>query len=146
MTVMIGQYEVAYFIILTVYGVHTQWTGFHQIIMQTICVFENSRWWCRDTEAVNALSQSWQGENNWMVSPPKLINKVINKMKSVRALGIIVVPVWKLVPYWPLLHGKRYVKDQMLLTENSVVPDKGQNGIFAKSLNFRMMAFRVSFS
>ena len=95
---------------------------------------------------MNAFSQSWQGENNWMVPPPKRINKVINKMKSVRALGIIVVPVWKSAPYWPFLHGKRYVKDQMLLTENSVVPDKGQNGIFAKSLNFRMMAFRVSFS
>ena len=50
------------------------------------------------------------------------------------------------MPYWSLLHVKRYVKDQMLLTENSVVPGKGQNGIFAKSLNFRMMAFRVSFS
>ena len=37
---MIGQYEVAFFIILTVYGVHTEWTGFHQIMMQTICVFK----------------------------------------------------------------------------------------------------------
>ena len=64
---------------------------------------------------MNAFSQSWQGENNWMAPPPKLINKVINKMKSVRALGIIVVPVWKSVPYWPLLHGKRYVKDQMFV-------------------------------
>ena len=81
-----------------------------------------------------------------MVPPPKLINKVINKMKSDRALGTIVVPVWKSVPYWSLLHGKRYVKDQMLLTENSVVPGKDQNEIFAKSLNLRMMVVRISFS
>ena len=110
------------------------------------CLRFNSRWWCRNTEAVNAFSQSWQGENNWMVPPPKLVNKVINKMKSDRAMGTLVVPAWKSAPYWPLLHSKCYVKDQMVLTENAVVPGKGQNGIFAKSSNFKMMAFRISFS
>ena len=42
---------------------------------------------------MNAFSQSWQVENNWTVPPPKLISKVINKMKSDRALGTIVVSV-----------------------------------------------------
>ena len=29
----------------------------------------NSRFWCPGTEAVDAFSVSWAGENNWLVSP-----------------------------------------------------------------------------
>ncbi|KAK3087671.1 hypothetical protein FSP39_008985 [Pinctada imbricata] len=95
----------------------------------TKCIRFNSRWWCRNTEGVNAFSQNWQGENNWFVPPPKLVNKVINKMKTDHAEGTLVIPNWRSAPYWPLLQDKWYVKDSMWLAPSSVISGKGNNGI-----------------
>ena len=111
----------------------------------TKCIRFNSRWWCRNTEGVNAFSQNWQGENNWIVPPPKLVNKVINKMKTDHAEGTLVIPSWRSAPYWPLLQDKWYAKDSLWLTSHSVVPGKGNNGIFSNSPFLRMIAFRISF-
>ena len=40
----------------------------------------NSRFWCPGTEAVDAFSVSWAGENNWLVPPIFLIPRVLNHM------------------------------------------------------------------
>jgi hypothetical protein len=53
----------------------------------TQCVRFNSPIWCPGTEAVDAFSQYWGRENNWLVPPPSLISRVLNKMKRDKAYG-----------------------------------------------------------
>ena len=63
----------------------------------------NSRWWCPGTEAVDTFSQNWAKECNWLVPPPRLILKTLNKMQKDKAKGTLVVPMWRSAPFWPFL-------------------------------------------
>ena len=67
------------------------------------CIRFNSRVWCVGSEAVDALAQTWSGELNWWVPPPKLIAKCVNKIVSEKASGTLVIPVWEPAPFWPLI-------------------------------------------
>ena len=63
----------------------------------------NSRFWCPCTEAVDAFSFSWAGENNWLVPPIFLIPKVLNHMAALGGRPTLVVPAWPSAPFWPLI-------------------------------------------
>ncbi|VDI63461.1 Hypothetical predicted protein [Mytilus galloprovincialis] len=39
----------------------------------TKCSRFNSKCWCKNTEAIDAFSQNWFGENNWLVPPPNVV-------------------------------------------------------------------------
>ena len=51
-----------------------------------------SRWWCPGTEAVDAFTVSWGGENNWLVPPVFLIPRVISHMKVGKEQGTLIIP------------------------------------------------------
>ena len=90
----------------------------------TKCDRFNSRWLCHGTEAVNAFSQSWRGEHSWLVLPPKQICKVINKMKVERANGTLVVPMWKLAPFFAYAKTEKVSSNKnifLILTQWPVV-------------------------
>ena len=63
----------------------------------------NSRFWCPRTEAVDAFSVSWAGENNWLVPPIFLIPRVLNHMFALDGHGTLVVPAWPSASFWPLI-------------------------------------------
>ena len=63
----------------------------------------NSRFWCPGTEAVDAFSVSWAGENNWLIPPIFLIPKVLNHMVAFASHATLVVPAWPSAPFWPLI-------------------------------------------
>jgi hypothetical protein len=67
------------------------------------CVRFNSKIWFWGTESVDCFSVNWSGENNWIVPPPRLINSVLKKLNKDRAKGVLVVPVWRSAPFWPVL-------------------------------------------
>lgn len=70
------------------------------------CVRFNSKYWCPNTECVDAC---WKGENNWLVPPPNLITKAINKLVADKAKAKLIVPEWKSAPFWPILYdGKKF--------------------------------------
>lgn len=56
------------------------------------CERFNSKYWCPGTEAVDAFTQVWVSENNWLVPPPSYIPRVINKMIAERATGTLIIP------------------------------------------------------
>ena len=56
------------------------------------CIRFNSRWWVPGTEAVNAMEESWVGENNWAVPPPRLILNCIRKIENEQADCTLIVP------------------------------------------------------
>ena len=115
------------------------------------CIRFNSRVWCVGSEAVDALAQTWSGELNWWVPPPKLIAKCVNKIVSEKASGTLVIPVWESAPFWPLISEnsvfRDFVKDHRLLPQVNVIKaGKGNNGIFAEEpLKFKMIALKISF-
>ena len=62
----------------------------------------NSLFWAPGSEAVNAFSQNWAGENNWLVPPIYLISSVIRHLLACNASGTIIVPFWPSAHFWSL--------------------------------------------
>ena len=63
----------------------------------------NSRCWNPGSDAVDAFTVDWSGENNWWCPPIGLIPRVIRHAQACRAKGSIVVPLWPSAPFWPML-------------------------------------------
>ena len=63
----------------------------------------NSRFLQPGTEAVDAFSQDWSTENNWLVPPTVLIGRSLSHLRDRKAIGTLIVPMWKSAQFWPLL-------------------------------------------
>ena len=63
----------------------------------------NSRCWNPGSEAVDAFTVNWGGENNWWCPPIELIPRVICHARACKAVGTLIVPSWPSAPFWPLL-------------------------------------------
>ena len=63
----------------------------------------NSKYWCPGCEAVDAFSQDWHGDTNWLVLPVYLASSTIRHAEGCRASGTLLLPYWQSAPYWPLL-------------------------------------------
>ncbi|XP_060081899.1 uncharacterized protein LOC132561188 [Ylistrum balloti] len=116
------------------------------------CVRFNSKWWCPGTEAVDAFTVRWQGVNNWLVPPPRLVCGVVSKMRDEGAYGTIIVPHWRSAAYWHLLCPKdgafdSFIVDYRILPSRKVtLRGRGNNGCFGASiLGFDMLALRLDF-
>ena len=64
----------------------------------------NSRFWNPGCEAVDAFSQNWSGENNWLVPPVYLIASTVRHLLASKAPGTLIAPAWPSAPFWPLLY------------------------------------------
>ena len=88
----------------------------------------------------------WTNEINWVVPPPKMVANVIHKMIREKSHGILIVPIWKSAPYWPLLTSshkyKSFVSDTIVFQkETHVCPGLGNNGMFTDTkISFQMIA------
>lgn len=69
----------------------------------------NSRCWTHGSEAVDAFTVNWVGENTWLCPPIGLIPRVVCHAQTCKASGTLVVPVWPAAPFGlcsaPLVHG-----------------------------------------
>ena len=63
----------------------------------------NSRFWSPGSEAVDAFTCSWVGENNWWCPPVYLVPRVIRHAQNTKANGTLIIPQWLSSPFWPLL-------------------------------------------
>ena len=63
----------------------------------------NSRFWNPNSENIDALTETWSGENNWLVPPISLIAKTIMHLRASKAMGTLIIPRWLSAPFWPLL-------------------------------------------
>ena len=120
--------------------------------LNTHCRRFNSRWWCPGTEGIDAFSQDWSNDCNWLVPPPRLILRALMKMQKDKAIGTIVVPLWKSSPFWPFVVAEPDIFHSFV-TAREVLPDKnvirkgyGNNGIFAENpLKFNLIALNIVF-
>ena len=63
----------------------------------------NSRCWSPGSEAVDAFTVDWGKENNWVCPPISLIPRIIRHAQVCMARATMLVPVWTMAPFWPLL-------------------------------------------
>jgi hypothetical protein len=63
----------------------------------------NSRFYQPGSEAVDAFTQNWHYDNNWLFPPPVYLPRVISHIKACHAEGTLIVPLWKSSSYWTLL-------------------------------------------
>ena len=117
------------------------------------CIRFNSEKWAPGAEAINSMSVSWKHELNWWVPPPKNGMAVVKKIVEEKASGVLILPVWRSAPYWPLLFPngqqadfivniKYFVSDRNIF----VTVGRTKRGIFGnKKYNVKMMALCVRF-
>ena len=116
------------------------------------CICLNSKHLCIGCEGVDALAQTWSGELNWWVPPPKLVCHCLNKIVSEKACGTLIAPMWQSAPFWPLIcndHGifRDFTKDHKILPQENVISaGQGNNGVFASEpLKFKLIALKIGF-
>lgn len=113
----------------------------------------NSRYFQPGTSGVNAFSQDWQYDNNWLCPPVYLTCKVLKHLRACNAQGTLIVPVWKSAHFWPLLcadgvHWNGFIHDWLVLPNHPklFLKCKAQNCIFGnKPLRFATVALRIDF-
>ena len=113
----------------------------------------NTRFYQPGTEAVDAFTQDCGFDNNWLVPPVCLVDKVIAHLRACKAAGSLVVPMWKSSYFWIILcadgvHWSPFVQDWLLLPQSDrlFVRGKTKNRLFGtKNLSFRVVALRVNF-
>jgi hypothetical protein len=115
----------------------------------------NSRCWSPGSEAVDAFTVNWEGENNWWCPPMFLIPRVLRHAQVCRARGTLVVPVWRSVPFWPLLCQFQkiffapFVRDERELPRvaNLFLPGRSGACLFNGLVpNTRVLALKCNFS
>ena len=82
--------------------------GFHTVDCFVSCYNKQisrfyNRLWSPGAEEVNVFTVDWQGEVCWWVPPLHLVMRVVKHVRRCMATGMLVVPVWKSAPYWPVL-------------------------------------------
>ncbi|XP_067041129.1 uncharacterized protein [Acropora muricata] len=113
-----------------------------------------SRFYQPGTEAVDAFTQNWDGENNWILPPFSQISRVIAHAAACKAVGTLVIPVWKSSYFWLLLcedgkHLNAFVRDWVILPKfkNLFIKGKAKNHLFgSKVLSFSVVALRLNFN
>ena len=60
----------------------------------------NSQFFQPGCEAVDAFSQDWGYDNNWLCPPVRLIVRVLKHMEACLARGTLILPVWKSSFFW----------------------------------------------
>ena len=109
--------------------------------------------------AVDALSQDWQGENNWLCPLVSMIVDVIRHARACLSVGTLIVPEWPSAFFWPLLKPQpssfaSFVTEVVSLPKMSdlIIPGPGQEvfysgkpTVFFGCPKFSMLALRINF-
>ena len=62
----------------------------------------NSKFYCPGTSHVNAFTDDWSNDLNWLCPPISSIGSVIRHLKLCKAKGALLVPVWPSSYFWLL--------------------------------------------
>lgn len=72
---------------------------------------------CPGRAGIDAFKFSWRSEFCWWVPPPHLITKVIRKIETETARGVLIIPEWKSSAFWPKIEqdfASVYFKENIL--------------------------------
>ena len=114
----------------------------------------NSRCWNPGSDAVDTFTVNWGAENNWWCPPVDLIPRVIVNAQACNDGGTLIVPEWKISPFWPVLHPAMekfadFVLEiqELPLSEFLILPGVSGCTLFNSKLpNTRVLALHCDFS
>ena len=113
----------------------------------------NSRFWNPGSEAVDAFTCDWSGENNWWCPPIYLIPRVLGHAQETHAEGTLIIPQWPSAPFWPMLFASESKVSQNIMTteiidKEQVIIRRGGSGgrLFSKEPNTNLLAVRLNFN
>ena len=108
----------------------------------------NSKFYCPNTEAVNAFTCDWKNELNWLAPPISLIGKTIKHAAACHAKGILMIPLWESSYFYPMIWNgirfKHFVKAHLLV--NPYYYSQAENSVFQGHANFRSIALLLDFT
>ena len=92
----------------------------------------NSLLWNPGSETIDAFSQNWFSENNWLVPPINMVIRAIRHLVACKAKGTLTVPKWKSAEFWPLIFSKNfeykpYAKDVIEFSNTYGIFEQGSN-------------------
>ena len=113
----------------------------------------NSRYWNPGSEAVDAFTVDWGGENNWLCPPIGLIPRVLRHAQRCKAEGTMIVPYWESAPFWPILCPWGSTFESFVVAwcdlpsvENLFIPGHSGAVLFGGDApNTRVLALRLCF-
>ena len=107
----------------------------------------NSRFLCPNTEAVDAFTQDWSNDFNWLVPPIYLVGRVLAYMKQNHFSGILIVPIWRSAYFWPeirdIMTGKQRTARGYLVLGNIFKHYKNKKSLFG-SQNWKSKTLAIS--
>ena len=146
---MTGVSTQLYFSSLTAYGAHILLTG---LLTTLIPSYQGSIpvFWNPGSEAVDAFTCDWSGENNWLCPPPFLIPRVIRHTLKTGASGTLVMPKWPSAPFWPMLFPDGctrapFITEERTLHQSPYLVVTGLSGgsLFKGTPNTDLLAVRL---
>ena len=112
----------------------------------------NSRFWDPTTEAVDAFTCNWAGENNWWCPPLYLVPRVLRHAQNTKAQGTLIIPQWFSSPFWPLLfptgtEPAEFVIQalELLKSEDIFLPGRSGCNLFRGVPNTPVLALKLQF-
>ena len=113
------------------------------------CLIFYSKVWCPGTSGIDAFDFSWSNAKLWIVPPPKLISRALNKCHKDKTEATFVIPLWVSAPFWPIVcQYRKFLKGTLSFSPNdAVVCGRHKRGIFSiRPLSFTMIAMHYNFS
>ena len=93
----------------------------------------NSKFYFQSSEAVDAFSQSWENERNFLVPPIREIVRVVKKIQREKIHGVLVVPFWPSSEFWPFLIKDGsfgdFIKDPEIFRDGKRFVQAGQSNM-----------------
>ena len=113
----------------------------------------NSKFYCPETECVDAFTVSWDNENNLLVPPVCMISKVIKHMETCKASGTLITPYWVSASFWPLVANsttnfKTFVKDYKIMDNSKFCVSQENSSkclIGSKDFKSKIIAMKIEF-
>ena len=103
----------------------------------------NSKFWSPGVEAVDAFSQNWKNEINWIVPPISMICKAIKHLIFCKAKGTLIVPKWPSSAFWTMIFKKGLVYQPYVV---DVLEFKPNQKIFIHGINVNSLFGSAVFS
>ena len=104
----------------------------------------NSRFWDVGTEAVDAFSQQWSGENNYVNAPWALLPRIIEKLVSDRAVATVIAPNFRAQPWHQNLRRLALYPPLTLPYHKNTLVYQGAQAEPKKNPRWKVQAWRVS--
>ena len=109
-----------------------------------------SKFWTPGCKGVNAFAFTWKNANNWIVLPPFLILRTINKCLVEGIIGTLIVPYWTSSAFWPKLidrygNFKWFIKDYFVIENGCTVLISGTvRSIFGPDFKGSILCLRIN--